>query len=137
MKEQFVTYEIALALKELGFDKPCFATYKKNACHSKTPFEYDIDFHTKVEMSSGVIPKNSDYINDWVSAPIYQQVIDWFIEKHDINIEVRKNYPKHQYFYTVGGKTFQHVSGKFFLYRKAREQSILKGIELLKEHINE
>ena len=27
MKEQFVTYEIALKLKELGFDEPCIAYY--------------------------------------------------------------------------------------------------------------
>lgn len=27
MKEQFLTYEQALALKELGFDEPCLATH--------------------------------------------------------------------------------------------------------------
>lgn len=27
MKEQFVTYEIALKLKELGFDEKCVASY--------------------------------------------------------------------------------------------------------------
>lgn len=27
MQEQFVTYEIALKLKELGFNEPCFAYY--------------------------------------------------------------------------------------------------------------
>ena len=27
MKDQFVTYEIALKLKELGFDEECFAYY--------------------------------------------------------------------------------------------------------------
>ena len=27
MKNEFVTYEIALELKELGFDEPCFKAY--------------------------------------------------------------------------------------------------------------
>ena len=27
MEEEFVIYEIALELKELGFDEPCFAWY--------------------------------------------------------------------------------------------------------------
>jgi hypothetical protein len=30
MEEHFVTYKQALALKELGFDKPCFAKYTSN-----------------------------------------------------------------------------------------------------------
>ena len=29
MKEQFVTYEIALALKELGFNEACFAVFDR------------------------------------------------------------------------------------------------------------
>ena len=28
IKDQFVTYEIALAMKELGFDEPCLARYR-------------------------------------------------------------------------------------------------------------
>ena len=27
MEKEFIPYEIALALKELGFDEPCFANY--------------------------------------------------------------------------------------------------------------
>ena len=30
MREQFIPYEQALNLKELGFDEPCFATYNSD-----------------------------------------------------------------------------------------------------------
>ena len=30
MKENFVTYEQALALKELGFDEPCISKFEEN-----------------------------------------------------------------------------------------------------------
>ena len=67
MKKLFGSYEIALKIKDLGFNEPCFGTYMKDACGSETPFEYDIDFHTKVEMSTGIIPINSENPNSWVS----------------------------------------------------------------------
>lgn len=36
MTKQFVTYEIALKLKELGFDEECFCTYS-NRILSRNP----------------------------------------------------------------------------------------------------
>jgi len=63
MKKLFVSYELALQLKEKGFNEDCFGCYYKD----KT-FAYHPD---------------SDV---YVDAPLYQQVIDWFREKHDLHI---------------------------------------------------
>lgn len=76
MKEQFVTYEIALKLKELGFDEECL-----------TSFEPGWNFN----MPSGRTKNNSNYpkenvINQKCAAPLWQQVIDWFRKKHDVHI---------------------------------------------------
>ena len=86
MEKEFVPYEIALELKELGFDEPCFATYRTHAVGSKKPFEYDLDYHTKVEMSSNVIPINSEYTEEskWISAPTYSQAFKWFRENYKL-----------------------------------------------------
>ena len=86
MTQEFIPYESAQALKELGFDEKCFATYRTNAVGSKKPFEHDLDYHTKVEMSSNVIPINSEYTEEskWISAPLYQQAFRWFREKYNI-----------------------------------------------------
>ena len=37
MREQFIPYEQALNLKELGFDEPCFATYNSDKKVNKNP----------------------------------------------------------------------------------------------------
>jgi hypothetical protein len=60
MNKEFVPYEIALALKELGFNEPCFAWYGP----------------------TGIF-------NDWEStdtiAPLYQQAFRWFREKYGLH----------------------------------------------------
>jgi hypothetical protein len=127
MEEQFVTYEIALKLKELGFDEKCLGIYsgmQKIYCDSKT------EHFTSQEKAQYIF--GNDKVK-CILAPLWQQVIDWFREK-DIVIEIRRNFPKDQYFYTVGGKTFQHVSDSIFNYLKAREHAILKAIELWKNN---
>lgn len=111
MKKQFVTYEIASKLKELGFDEECLTSYKSN----KTLFK--IWYNEVVEGKTTC------------SAPLWQQTEDWLRNKNII-IEVRKNFPKNQYFYTIDSKTFQYVSESTFSYFEAREQAILKCIEL-------
>jgi hypothetical protein len=71
MTKEFVTYEQALALKELGFDEPCFAVY------------YDTkEFKTY----TGVWVKfNSEFNGKGVmSAPLYQQAFRWFRDVHEL-----------------------------------------------------
>jgi hypothetical protein len=70
MEKEFVSYEIALALKELGFDEPCFAFY--------TPEKQLIIARGDVLQSS---------IEDAPITPLYQQAFRWFREKY-INLEV-------------------------------------------------
>ena len=84
MKEQFVTYEIALALEELGFNKPCLASYytddernyaKDGTYDCRQKISSSIDFDPfKEEFDNFYINSNETY---YVSAPLWQQVIDW------------------------------------------------------------
>jgi len=57
MNREFIPYEQALELKELGFDEPCY---------------YDYNFGGEItnKWSIGLIP-----------APLYQQAFRWFREK--------------------------------------------------------
>jgi hypothetical protein len=71
MKNEFVPYEQALVLKELGFDEPCLACYDKLnmlATYSENLFE----------------PKNYNTSGYCVSAPLYQQAFRWFREKYNL-----------------------------------------------------
>lgn len=62
MKEQFVTYEIALKLKELGFDKKCFGYFG---------IQNEVEIEISYNSNPNLIRRN------FISAPLWQQVIDW------------------------------------------------------------
>ena len=77
MKEQFVTYEIALKLKELGFNEECLAYY-----HDKTePY-----LCRYLDSNNGAFNINCRHVlfDTDCTAPLWQQAIDWFIEKYNI-----------------------------------------------------
>ena len=68
MKTEFIPYEQAVELKELGFDEPCLAWHNSgrlfidsyNAINSKMDFDY------------------------CCALPLYQQAFRWFREKHGL-----------------------------------------------------
>ena len=77
MKNEFVKYEQALALKELGFDKPCLAFYSpKEELHPV--FQ---------EPSKGPYFNNGSFV-ETLRAPLYQQAFRWFREVHGLYPEV-------------------------------------------------
>ena len=70
MEKEFIPYEQALALKELGFDEPCFMTYLNGKLDKEIfLFNHSIRSHSTQE---------------FVSAPLYQQAFRWFREKHEL-----------------------------------------------------
>lgn len=75
MEKEFIPYEQALALKELGFDEPCFGHFVKHYDEIKCILDSD-DFDEWWT-------NNSDNLE--VKAPLYQQAFRWFREKHNIN----------------------------------------------------
>jgi len=88
LDKKFVPYLAAKDLKELGFNEPCFATYRKDSVTgylTGNPFNYGLDYHTKVQMDQDLCPKNSDYTNDWVSAATYEQAFDFFREEFNFS----------------------------------------------------
>ncbi len=76
MEKLFVSYEIAIKLKEKGFSEWCFGVY--------TP-EFKCVSHYGVGESFTGMWQNGFNSND-ITAPMHQQVIDWFRENHNINI---------------------------------------------------
>jgi hypothetical protein len=63
MEKEFVTYEQALALKELGFDEECFNYYGYDFQNDRLLISYQQD-------------------NLSIPAPLKQQVFRWFREKY-------------------------------------------------------
>ena len=74
MNKEFVKYEQALALKELGFDEPClFHTLKGEINFYRTSQDY---FFKNTKNNIGV------------SAILCQQAFKWFREKHGLYTEI-------------------------------------------------
>ena len=67
MNKEFVKYEQALALKELGFDEECFGYYTEL-----------IDFVMRPHL------RQQDCIEGKILAPTYQQAFRWFREKYGL-----------------------------------------------------
>jgi len=72
MKEEFVPYEMALKLKDLEFVQDCLAYYS-------SPDNLVIN-----DLSNYQLEK----YNLGIGAPLYQQIIDWLREKHNLLIKV-------------------------------------------------
>jgi len=83
MENEFIPYELALELKELGFNSPCFGYYR---CEDRELFPYT--YYT-------------GQFNDLILAPITQQAFKFFREKYNIHsyIEIEKG--DNTYFYTI------------------------------------
>ena len=128
MKNQFASYEIASKLKELDFDEECIAWYYLPAnATNKNDYILALDSET---------PENQIV---YIKAPLWQQVIDWFREKHKIDIYPEPTYSLTEYSFkviTVQGKSKRQeywgsMSKVYKSYEKARENAVLKAIELI------
>jgi hypothetical protein len=128
MKNEFVSYEIALALKELGFDEPCFGYYLEN--EEWTPASYS--------MKGTIYPSNSDLLKDWVSSPLYQQAFRWFREKYGLFSEIQPYLIiGTRWRYTITNRNnssgLPHKEG-FETYEEAEQACLDKLIEIIKNN---
>ena len=126
MKEQFVTYEIAKYLKDLGFDEPCLGIYngmQEIYCDSK------IEHFTSQEKAQYIF--GNDKVNV-ILAPLWQQVIDWLREVYKIHILIQRVIGNRGTSIESESWTFEGTAWKSWpTYYKAREQSILRALELI------
>jgi hypothetical protein len=77
MEKEFIPYEQALALKELGFDEDCIGYYFYNGSFNKWTLNID--------------KEQSEYLKT-ISAPTFSQVFRWFREKYKISGEISSDY---------------------------------------------
>ena len=112
MEKHFVTYNQALALKELGFDEPCIM----------------------------YIDDEGDLINDdtaeWIRAvkcPLKSQVFEWFREKYELHSTITSiSQESWQWHIQKPGQQLGKLYNEdFYTYEEAESACIDKLIELL------
>ena len=139
MKREFCTYEQALALKELGFNEPCFGTYGYNGEEKSTyfPLEY---ICKKEEYELEPFDIRNSNIGDDVSAPLKQQVFRWLLIKHNLYGIIIPTVTMHWTFKTmtvvegmVEAPPYNHVDANdYSTYEEAESACIDKLIEIVK-----
>jgi hypothetical protein len=70
MTKEFVPYEQALELRELGFDEPCFGLYHSDKTFYPTQCKSHEQYHGQI-----------------CSAPLYQQAFRWFEDTQSMFVE--------------------------------------------------
>jgi len=124
MDKEFVPYEQALALKELGFDENCLFYYTK-------------DFKINHSMMTDTVCVCNFNKQNKISAPLYQQAFRWFREKYQIDSWI---YPNLNGLYSVSkvrrGVGLGKVS-EYQTYEEAELECLKKLIEIVKQNNNE
>jgi hypothetical protein len=82
MKNDFNPYEQALALKELGFDEPCFGEYRQwDGGKPYLQLYQDLD-------GCSTDPADYEYTTECI-APTYSQAFRWFREKYGLCLVIK------------------------------------------------
>ena len=118
MEKEFIPYEQALALKELGFDENCFGYY-------------NIDPQLKNPAFNMVKP----FEHIWcLPAPLYQQAFRWFREKYGLYSWVTMELGNKSTFCWVlsGEHTSTQYAAYFHTYEEAELACLIKLIEIVK-----
>ncbi len=118
MEKEVVPYEIALELKELGFDEPCFGYYE----NGEFVFWHDSKQEKELLLNC--------------SAPTFSQAFKWFREKYKIFscIMTEYSYGGNISAYHINGLHQSNISkGDFYTYEEAELACLVKLIEIVKK----
>jgi hypothetical protein len=123
MNKEFIPYEQALELKELGFDEACICYYDIEDIYKLKP--------TPMKEEINSFPFNS--ISTMVAAPLYQQAFRWFREK-GYRFTLSSDYENGIYYFDVW-KSNQFMFETDYIYNTYEEAELAclkKLIEIVK-----
>jgi hypothetical protein len=140
MKKEFVPYGLALELKQLGFDEPCFGYYVDGELRGINlgmeelggvePYYQRFGFHT---LSNHDIDNPNKIV---VTAPTYSQAFRWFREKYNLKscIMFRTSMEDNKEYYDWLIKGQEVVYRHFNTYEEAELACLKKLIQIVKEN---
>jgi hypothetical protein len=129
MEKEFVSYEIALKLKELGFDEPCLTYYYELTSNLRT--------HLAIDIRNAWTYSGNKKLG-FTLAPLYQQVFKWLRNKYDIDFSINTTYSRYnentikQYSGVIDTKTMYTNVGFYDNYEEAQLAGLQKMIEIIK-----
>jgi hypothetical protein len=127
MENEFVTYEQAVALKELGFNEECLAYW---------------NYHTQ-ELNYNSHP-STFHSEDVIQLPLKQQVLRWFREKYVLFLKIEvfiNNDDKLLFDFKIVDHSddtdFYYDNDLYRTYEEQENEGINKLIEIAKQQENE
>ena len=125
MNKEFIPYELALSLKQLGFDEPClFYYYGSN----------DLQSLIQIDMPR-LVNHNESILGTCYSAPSYSQAFRWFREKHNLKscIMFRTSMADNEEYYDWLIKGQEVVYRHFKTYEEAELACLVALIKIVKK----
>jgi hypothetical protein len=124
MTKEFVPYELAVKLKALGFNEPCFGYYLEDG--TWVPASYSEE--------GTVYPSNTDLLPEWSAAPTYQQAFRWFREKYGLCLVIKPIDDKNL---ELGYNLLKNglMMGSYLTYEEAELACLIKLTELAEARI--
>jgi hypothetical protein len=123
MEKEFVPYELALRMKQLGFDDECFYVkpLKEKTEFFYTPSDYD-DFPEQKELEVGM--------------PLYQQAFRWFRENYNLycTIERVEYIDDGEGFMWSIFNNFHNAGEELVSYEEAELECLTKLIEIVEQN---
>ena len=120
MEKEFVPYELALKLKELGFDEPCFGSWWFNP-----------SIHKLNEEELQIIKSYYFGLPEYcILAPTFSQSFRWFREKHELFCWIEKFHVDETYIFQIPPANFTKIQGHYITYEEAELACLTKLIEI-------
>ena len=120
MEKEFIPYEQALALKELGFDEKCISVYLTSTKNFYPVYR----------------PYTNNEQTDEILRPLYQQAFTWFREKYGYDVTIKKCTPSEYKFEIeqlfAEGDNHYFIDFVFKSYKEAELKCLNKLIETVK-----
>ena len=134
MKKEFVPYELALELRELGFDEPCLLVYDSKEKVLFHCLSNNVKNDILIDCNIGLNPKED------IKAPTFSQAFRWFREKYKIECYVNSYWnendsSKRTYYanYNYGSDIFYTITKEFETHEEAELECLKKLIEIVKD----
>jgi hypothetical protein len=128
MEKEFVSYGIALKLKELGFDEPCLTYYYELTSNIRTGLSINIH---NAWTYAGTKKLGTTL------APLYQQAFKWLRNKYGIDFSINTTYSRYnentskKYSGVIDNKTVFINVGFYDTYEEVELAGLPKMIEVI------
>ena len=130
ISKNFIPYDLALELKELGFEEECFAFYGLSRDDYKT-----IRLNIFQNLKTDYLP-DVHHLDVTCDAPLYQQAFRFFREKYGLHYIICKNIQMDGYGYReviLIPYMEENENTIFKTYEEAEVECLVKLIEIAKE----